>query len=267
MRRAACLLLAAGLCLPVELAWADPEPEKGMLLVATRELHDPNFSESVVLLVHYGSDGAMGLVINRPTMVQAAELLPDMAGAESLGEALFIGGPVAVSGVIMLILADDDAPDATRIFGNVHVSGSRELLGQMLVDGADNRQVRLYAGHSGWGPGQLDQEIARGSWRVLPATERIVFTEQPQRIWRQLAPAERKLIVGNQCDSKEHDRAHQPDTSEAMHGQCEADTPDQRGSPDHDIAGGEHANPKKHQRNAHQPSRESADSHPGLAAA
>lgn len=262
-----CLLGAAGLFLQSELAWADPEPEAGMLLVATRDLRDPNFSETVVLLVYYGEDGAMGLVINRPTQVEVAELLPDLAGAESLRQGLFIGGPVALSGVMMLVLTSGDAVDATRIFGDVHVSGSMELLGRLLGDGADNRQIRLFAGHSGWGPGQLDQEIDRGSWRVLPATERIVFTDQPRKIWKQLAPADRKLIVEARCESEQRDRNRQPDASEGMHAQCEPDATDQTGSADRDIARNRDSGREQKQRNGHQPGGEPAAGHPRTTAA
>lgn len=168
---------------------------QGELLVATPRLGDPNFTETVVLIIEDGGDGTMGLVINRPTGVAASDVLPSIEGLAELDVPLFAGGPVAGNGVIMLILTDDPPADARRIAGNIHVSASRDFLRELAQRKRIRDQLRLYAGHAGWSPGQLDAEIARGDWRVVASSESLVFSDQPLGLWQQLIRPARRQIV------------------------------------------------------------------------
>ncbi len=167
---------------PALHAQAD-KPGKGMFLVAGRQLQDPNFARSVVLLVDYGEHGAAGVIVNRPTEARLADLLPEIPGAEQMAGRVFLGGPVSPDGVLVLMRADS-APEAARpVFDDVYVSSSREILERLARDGGT---FRVYAGFAGWAPGQLDWELRQGGWSLWPADVETVFDEQPDEVWRKL---------------------------------------------------------------------------------
>ena len=159
---------------------------KGKFLVASRQLKDPNFSETVILLIEYSRSGAMGLVVNRPTEVRLSTALPDMEGLQQLTDTLYAGGPVARNQILFLIRSGGEPEGSRRVFDDIFVSSSRILL-QKLVDGEDTgKAFRLYAGHAGWAPGQLDREVARGGWHILQADVATVFDKAPADIWPEL---------------------------------------------------------------------------------
>lgn len=173
------------------------DPVPGSFLIASRELGDPNFMHSIVLVVEADDVGTTGLIINRPTEVSVSELLPSLEGAGRYPEPMFFGGPVAAHGVIMLIRTDAPPDDAEHVFGDVYVSGSRTFLERVMIDGIHGGDaVRLYAGHAGWAAAQLDAEISRGDWTVVPASESMIFSADTDTLWRHLAPPVRQLIVG-----------------------------------------------------------------------
>jgi putative transcriptional regulator len=159
---------------------------KGKFLVASRQLRDPNFLETVVLLIEYNRSGAMGLVINRPTEVKLSTLLPDMEGLQDLQNTVYVGGPVAKNQMLLLIRSGSQPEDTNRVFKDIYVSSSRAVLRKMVSDKDPGKTFRLYAGHAGWSPGQLDREIARGGWHVLQADAASVFEIAPSEIWPEL---------------------------------------------------------------------------------
>jgi putative transcriptional regulator len=159
---------------------------KGKFLVASEGLTDPNFSKTVVLLVHYDFHGAMGLVINRPTDMKLSSVFPKIEGLRKRPDTVYIGGPVARGQVLLLIRSQDQLEGARRVFDDISVSASRTVLRQM-IDAVDlGKSLRVYSGHAGWAPGQLDQELSRGGWHVLPADADIVFHKTPSEIWPEL---------------------------------------------------------------------------------
>ena len=158
---------------------------RGKLLVAREQLIDPNFAESVVLLLEYGEDGATGLIINRPTEVSLSEVL-EMEGAERLAEPVYVGGPVARGQMMLLLRVPGSPEDTRRVFEDVHVGGSRALLERMIAQPAAEERFRVYSGHSGWAPGQLEMEIERGGWHVMPGDADLVFSTAPSSVWPQL---------------------------------------------------------------------------------
>ena len=162
------------------------ELARGKFLVASQELIDLNFSQTVVLLIEYGPKGAMGLIINRPTDVRLSELLPDMGELPDRGEKLFIGGPVARNQLLMLIRSDREIEGAHLVFEDVYVSTSRAVLEEMAQHGDAGERFRVYAGYAGWAPSQLDQEFSRGDWHVLRASKETVFGKEPSQIWTEL---------------------------------------------------------------------------------
>lgn len=181
--RLIALLLAGAAWAPLS---AELQPAKGRFLVAERDLRDPNFSETVVLLTHYGEGGAMGLIVNWPTAAPAAELLPHVGGIAGLSDTIFVGGPVARQVLLMLLRSQGELEGAEHVFADVHLGTSRELLERVASGEQAVEEFRLYSGHAGWAPGQLELELAAGGWRVLPGEPGLVFDADPERVWSEL---------------------------------------------------------------------------------
>lgn len=184
-----------GLILLPGQATADRIPARGKLLVADKDLRDPNFYHTVVLLVDYNENGAMGIIINRISDSNPSSLLPNIQELASYNGQVYVGGPVAAYGVLVLLKARDTPVGAENVFGDVHISGDSKLLRQLSASGLGERELRLFAGYAGWTASQLENEIQRGDWHLVPATEELVFSERPQDIWKQLAPPSRVLIA------------------------------------------------------------------------
>ena len=128
----------------------------------------------------------MGLVINRPTDVKLSSLFPEIEGLRKWPDTVYIGGPVARGQILLLIRSQDQIEGARRVLDDISVSASRTVL-QQMIDAADSgKRLRVYTGHAGWAPGQLDQELSRGGWHLLPADADIVFYKAPAVIWPEL---------------------------------------------------------------------------------
>lgn len=156
----------------------------GKFLVASRKLGDPNFAETVILLVQYDAKGAMGLVINNPSKITIAEALAEIKGAKGRQEAVFLGGPVGRTG-LQALLRSKTAPDEARlVFGDVYATGSRALVERTL--GTAGSAFRVYLGYAGWGSGQLERELALGAWHVLGPNAAFVFDAEPETVWQRL---------------------------------------------------------------------------------
>ncbi len=154
-----------------------------MFLVAGRELSDPNFARSVVLLIDYSENGAVGVIVNRPTEARLDDLLQEVEGAERHEGKVYLGGPVLPQGVLMLMRADSAPEEAQAVFGDLYASADRELIERMV---REDGTFRLYVGHAGWAPGQLDFEIERGGWSLMPADVETVFDDAPEEVWRKM---------------------------------------------------------------------------------
>jgi putative transcriptional regulator len=157
-----------------------PPSARGQLLVATPSLLDPNFARSVVLVLEHGADGALGIVLNRPTDAVVGDAVPAWADAAPPPAVVFLGGPVALDAAIALAAGRAEGTSAgfTELFGGI---GTVDL-------GREEREhidrVRVFAGHAGWGPGQLEGEIAEGSWFVVAASPlEDAFTGAPGELW------------------------------------------------------------------------------------
>jgi len=163
------------------------ELAKGKFLVASRHLQDPNFSQTVVLLLDYGMDGAMGLVINRPSNVKLATVFPDIKELKQRKDTLYIGGPVEVNKMLLLVRSSKMPEGATAVTPGVYISSSWKVLeGLMKKKATQEEHFRLFAGYAGWAPSQLDFERTRGDWYVLKADAETVFAEDPAEIWPEL---------------------------------------------------------------------------------
>ena len=154
-----------------------PESLRGSLLIAAPQLLDPNFRRTVVLVADHGDEGAMGVILNRPSGMTVADAAPDLEPLIGPAAPIFAGGPVQpTSGVVLAEVAEADEP----LFGDVVlVPGLGELAD--VIDGAGS--IRVFAGYAGWGPGQLDEELGREDWIVEPALPADVFSEEPETLW------------------------------------------------------------------------------------
>ena len=194
MRRFLVASCASLLCV-IPAAHAQ-KPAAGQLLVATPQLTDTNFSESVVLLVHHDDDGTIGVLINRPTWVQASSAFADIGIFQDYSGRIFFGGPVSPTRLLVLIRNPPDSLlEGTPVLGNTYITGDPDLLaGELLADTGDST-LRVYAGHALWAPGQLASEIADGGWQLLPGREGMVFSSDPEELWQQALLIRPELIV------------------------------------------------------------------------
>jgi putative transcriptional regulator len=168
---------------------------QGKLLIARRELPDPNFAETVVLLVQYNERGAMGLIVNRPTEISVSSLVPELKDSSARDVPIYAGGPVSRDTLMMLVRSDDTPGEARLVFEDVYVSRSRELLERMSGDTGRQGKVRVYVGYAGWAPGQLEAEVERGDWHIMSADSGIVFHRSPLGVWRTLLPRDPNLVA------------------------------------------------------------------------
>lgn len=164
----------------------ETRPAKGKFLVASRDLRDPNFLETVVLLIKYDSSGAIGVVINRPTKVRLSRLLPEIKGLQERTDTVYIGGPVARNQMLLLIRSGSQPEESLHVFEDIYVSSSRAVLQRMIDNGNAGGSFRFYAGYAGWASGQLDREVSRGDWHVLQADAETVFEKATPEIWPEL---------------------------------------------------------------------------------
>lgn len=161
------------------------EPAAGRLLVATPLLGDPHFARTVVYLLEHDGGGTVGVVLNRPSHTPVGQVLPDWHEAVSGPAVVFGGGPVQPDGALCLGELDVDAADVTSGMRLV-VDGvsTVDLDGDVAVIAPIARRLRVFAGHAGWAPDQLDAEIAEDAWWVVPGSPADLFSEQPREMWR-----------------------------------------------------------------------------------
>ncbi len=176
--------LAVGMATLAPLLAAQVAP--GKFLIAHRSLLDPNFTRTVVLLVRYGEDGAMGLILNRPTKVPLSRALDGLKDAKSRSDPVYLGGPVEVGGVVALLRSRDKLTDARHVFADIYLLSTKTSLERALAAGADSGGLRAYLGYAGWGAGQLDHEIELGSWLVWRGDPATVFDPDPETMWSRL---------------------------------------------------------------------------------
>lgn len=155
---------------------------KGHLLVAGPSLVDPNFRRTVVLVGEHSEEGALGVVLNRSSESTVGEAVPELTALVDGDEAVHVGGPVQPSAIVVLA----DFVDVERA-GAIVLESVGFLPAEVDPDElGELRRARVFAGYAGWGPGQLDEELAEGSWIVEPAHADDVFTTDPDALWSEV---------------------------------------------------------------------------------
>lgn len=153
---------------------------QGKLLVAAPTLEDPNFARTVVAIANHDEDGALGIVLNRPSATAVAEAVPELADLTPDGDLVHVGGPVQPQAIVVVAELDDPLSAAYLVCGNVGLvaDGTDEAA---LRDGA--RRCRVFAGYAGWGPGQLEAEVEREDWILETARPDDVLCAEPETLW------------------------------------------------------------------------------------
>lgn len=156
------------------------ESLRGRLIVATPALGDPNFSHTAVLLLDHSEQGALGIVLNRPSDVEVADTVPQWESLTAQPRLMFVGGPVQPEAVVALCPAVEDSEAVSLVAAGI---GIVDLRADPLSLIGDVHGIRLFAGYAGWGIGQLESEIAEGGWFVVDADPRDVFSADVDQLW------------------------------------------------------------------------------------
>jgi putative transcriptional regulator len=154
---------------------------KGQLLIASPSIHDPNFRRTVVYMTEHGDDGAMGLVLNRAAQTTIADAVPELGWLADGAAIVHVGGPVSPQSVV--VLAEFAEPRLSALLVEDDLGFVPAEVDDHEALAAALRRTRVFAGHAGWGPGQLDAEMEEESWIVAPARREDVFTDQPDELW------------------------------------------------------------------------------------
>src|SRR5688572_33401862 len=152
---------------------------KGIFLVAAPNLRDPNFRQTVVLLCEHGAEGALGVVVNRPTAMSVSEALPQMPVLEGQRHVLFSGGPVQPNQVMLLYRLDQLPDNSHHVFDGVCLGGVMEWVDKILKPINGKEAFGPSVGYSGWGPGQFGSGLKIGLWITVPADPARVLEKVP----------------------------------------------------------------------------------------
>ena len=167
----------------------------GKILVARRSLVDPNFAETVILLVQHDDDGTAGLIINQQTKIPLSKLSQEMDSAKGRTDRLYHGGPVQPAGIMALLRSSTTPEDAKAVVQDLYVISSKAALEKTVASGAAASTFRIYLGYAGWDAGQLAWELKMNAWDVLPANPAVVFDAHPETLWPRLAEQESMRLV------------------------------------------------------------------------
>jgi putative transcriptional regulator len=171
------------------------ELKRGMLLYAMPGLPDPNFANTVVLLLEHNSDGSLGVVLNRPTLRSVDEALDVKAGTSGIDLHVFWGGPVQPAALLSLVQTARPGPRARTILSDVHLTPDLAEVQQVLGERAGRLRVRIFSGYAGWGRGQLAAEVRAGNWVPEPADAATVFSTDPSEMWEKVREILRRLYA------------------------------------------------------------------------
>jgi putative transcriptional regulator len=161
---------------------------RGHFLIAGPRLRDPNFFKSAVLIVEHNDEGAMGLVINRPSSVTVASALSGHFDLPPSEGCVYQGGPVEQTALFILHNSQALDPEETPVIEDLLIGSCAEVFENVVRESIDDPAIefRVFSGCSGWGAGQLEGELERGDWFVVPASLDYVFAKDPYAVWENL---------------------------------------------------------------------------------
>jgi putative transcriptional regulator len=155
----------------------------GQLLLASPSLTDANFIRTVVLIGVHGPDGAMGVVLNRPSQLTVAEAVPQLEETVGGLDPVYVGGPVKPESVVLLAEFEDPDTAGLLVLGRIGFPAPEAGIEQLPTATA---RGRVFAGYAGWGEGQLEAEMENGDWITGAAMPQDVFTDRPEDLWSEV---------------------------------------------------------------------------------
>jgi len=165
-----------------------PDSHRGHFLIAESNMSDPNFFQTVVLILEHNEEGAFGLVVNRKSQLTLGDLMPGFQNEKGYAIPVYVGGPVQQEYLFALhseIEGIEQSPSAIKPVDGVVFEPAFMILENYLKEHEEKEgTIHLFLGYSGWAPGQLESEMERGSWMTLPAKPNIVFHPNPEEGWR-----------------------------------------------------------------------------------
>ena len=167
----------------------------GKLLVSSRDLSDPNFAESVVLLIQYNQQGTVGLMINHRTRASISSLIQNLDTGKHGSDPIYIGGPVEMAAVLGLFRSRKKPDEGTSVLSEVYLVSGKALLQKTLAGTSGSTDLRLYLGYCGWAGGQLEYEVRQGGWWIFDANAGLVFDPDPSSVWSRLIARTEQQIV------------------------------------------------------------------------
>jgi len=169
--------------------------EKGDVLIADPKLQGSYFEGSVILITDHGPNGSIGVIVNRPTTMRLLHALPEIKEFKDRADILYLGGPVSPQSMVLLLQTQHLFDSSHLVFDNIYFSGDMETLLSIIKKADPEDEYRVYSGYAGWGPGQLDGELARGVWRVLRAFPNDIFNEEPESVWERMIRRSTKQFI------------------------------------------------------------------------
>ena len=160
--------------------------KKGVFLVATENLAQSSFKETVIFMTHFSALGATGIAINRPADITLTDAFPEIQAFKDYPDTLFLGGPVHSEAVFVLMQTDRPHAGMRHIIENIYFAAGINAISHGLPKSVKGEFARAYAGYAGWASGQLENEIDRGDWLVVETDAHIVFEQDPTLIWGRL---------------------------------------------------------------------------------
>jgi putative transcriptional regulator len=161
----------------------DAQPLTAILLIARDDLPDSSFADSIVLVMNNLAPGPVGIIINRPTAVPVSRLFPDLKRLAQVRDKVYFGGPVDLESVWFLFRAATPPEHAIQVCDGVNLSADRRLLLQLLGRSKPMDGLRIFLGHAGWAPGQLEAEIERRDWTSKRAEMEVIFSGKSEHPW------------------------------------------------------------------------------------
>ena len=159
----------------------------GKFLVASDDMMDPRFSQSVILILQNDSDGTVGVIINQPSKLKVTEAFPKIEKLQKSQEIVFRGGPMDISRVFILARTKPEEKEhLIRVLDDVAVTGDLEGIIDRIEVSGWSKKVRVIAGYAGWSARQLQDEVREGAWKILPADATTIFESDPLKIWPDL---------------------------------------------------------------------------------
>lgn len=168
---------------PLDFSDDELEPARGRFLVASRRSQGSFFSGTVIFLLNHNDQGSTGLVINRPSHVTLSTAFPEEITFKQSNDLIYTGGPVELGKLFVLIKSETTLSDSRLIVAGLYITSNLDMVKHEYNRLRNDKQIRVFAGYAGWGPGQLMNEVKRGSWHVMTGDTELIFDENHEGLW------------------------------------------------------------------------------------